>query len=71
MKTSVISIAAIATLAWAGATHPAAADDVSFAGKTITMTIGFGAGGAVDLYGRMLGRYSGALPARPARPASS
>ena len=57
MKTSVISIAAIATLAWGGATHPAAADDVSFAGKTITMTIGFGAGGGVDLYGRMLGRY--------------
>ena len=29
----------------------------SFAGKTVTMTIGFGAGGSVDLYGRTLGRY--------------
>jgi tripartite-type tricarboxylate transporter receptor subunit TctC len=30
---------------------------MSFAGKTITMTIGFSAGGGVDLYGRMLGRH--------------
>lgn len=29
----------------------------SFAGKSIAMTIGFGSGGAVDLYGRTLGRY--------------
>ena len=29
----------------------------SFAGETVTMTIGFGAGGSVDLYGRTLGRY--------------
>jgi len=37
---------------------PAAAEEApSFAGKTITMTIGFGAGGSVDLYGRTLGRY--------------
>ncbi len=36
---------------------PAAAQDVSFAGKTITMTIGFAAGGGVDLYGRTLGRH--------------
>src|SRR3954451_8185955 len=57
MKSSCIGIAGIATLAWIGATPAAAADDVSFAGKTITMTIGFGAGGGVDLYGRMLGRY--------------
>lgn len=40
---------------WAG---PASAqEDVSFAGKTTTMTIGFAAGGGVDLYGRMLGRH--------------
>jgi hypothetical protein len=30
---------------------------VSFAGKTITMTIGNAAGGATDLYGRLFGRY--------------
>lgn len=46
---------------------PAAAhDDVSFAGKTITMTIGFGAGGSVDLYGRILGQYlTQHLPGKP------
>jgi tripartite-type tricarboxylate transporter receptor subunit TctC len=38
----------------------------SFAGKTVTMTIGFGAGGSVDLYGRTLGRYLvGHLPGHP------
>ena len=37
---------------------PAIAEEgPSFAGKTITMTIGFGAGGSVDLYGRTLGQY--------------
>jgi hypothetical protein len=36
---------------------PAVAQEASFAGKTITMTIGFGAGGSVDLYGRTLGQY--------------
>ena len=37
---------------------PAGAEEaLSFAGKTVTMTIGFGAGGSVDLYGRTLGRY--------------
>jgi tripartite-type tricarboxylate transporter receptor subunit TctC len=39
---------------------------MSFAGKTITMTIGFGAGGGVDLYGRMLGRHlTRYLPGHP------
>jgi tripartite-type tricarboxylate transporter receptor subunit TctC len=39
-------------------TGPAIAEEApSFAGKTITMTIGFGAGGSVDLYGRTLGQY--------------
>ena len=37
---------------------PAVAQEApSFAGKTVTMTIGFGAGGSVDLYGRTLGQY--------------
>ncbi len=71
MKRSFISFgiysASIVALAWAGVSHPAAAeDDVSFAGKTITMTIGFGAGGGVDLYGRMLGRHLARyLPGHP------
>jgi tripartite-type tricarboxylate transporter receptor subunit TctC len=45
------------SLAWL-ASSPAIADEApSLAGKTITMTIGFGAGGSVDLYGRTLGQY--------------
>jgi tripartite-type tricarboxylate transporter receptor subunit TctC len=62
MKRSFLSFgiysASLAALAWAGVSHPATAqDDVSFAGKTITMTIGFGAGDRTDLYGRVLGRH--------------
>lgn len=46
---------------------PAAAEEQpSFAGKTVTMTIGFGAGGSVDLYGRTLGQYlMQHLPGKP------
>jgi hypothetical protein len=62
MKSAFISLgiysASLVALAWAGVSHPAAAqDDMSFAGKSISMTIGFGAGGGVDLYGRTLGRH--------------
>jgi tripartite-type tricarboxylate transporter receptor subunit TctC len=43
---------------WAAPLQPVAAqDDVSFAGRTVTLTIGFAAGGGVDLYGRTLGRH--------------
>lgn len=53
-----ICTASLAVLAWTAVVRPAAAqDDISFAGKTITMTIGFGVGGSVDLYGRILGQY--------------
>jgi tripartite-type tricarboxylate transporter receptor subunit TctC len=71
MKRSIVSFgicsAGIAAIAWAGMGHPAAAkDDASFAGKTITMTVGFAAGGGVDLYGRMLGRHLARyLPGHP------
>jgi tripartite-type tricarboxylate transporter receptor subunit TctC len=42
------------------------ADDVNFAGKTVNMTIGFAAGGGVDLYGRTLGRHlAQKLPGAP------
>ncbi len=45
------------SMAWL-ATSPATGQETpSFAGKTVTMTIGFGAGGSVDLYGRTLGQY--------------
>ena len=50
--------AGLAVLAWTGPSYPGTAEEgVSFAGKTITMIIGFGAGGGTDLYGRLLGRY--------------
>jgi len=52
-----ICTAGLAALAVAGASPSAAADDVSFAGKTITMTIGNAAGSGIDLYGRVLGRH--------------
>lgn len=47
--------------------HPATAkDEVSFAGKNITMTIGFASGGSVDAYGRTLGRHlTRHLPGQP------
>src|SRR4051812_22914102 len=43
----------LATLAL-DASHSASAEDVSFAGKTVTMTIGFAAGSGTDLYGRII-----------------
>ncbi|MGE5538203.1 MAG: Bug family tripartite tricarboxylate transporter substrate binding protein [Gemmatimonas sp.] len=49
-----------------GAHRPAVADDVNFAGKTVNMTIGFAAGGGVDLFGRTLGRHlAQKLPGTP------
>lgn len=56
--TPALCAAGLAVLAWTESPYPGAADEgASFAGKTITMIIGFGAGGSTDLYGRMLGRY--------------
>lgn len=59
----------VLTLALTGAIpreSAAASDQPSFVGQTITMTIGFGAGGSVDLYGRTLGHYLVRhLPGRP------
>jgi hypothetical protein len=49
--------AGLVALAWICASAPLAAQEVSFAGQSVTMTIGLGAGGAVDLYGRTLGRH--------------
>lgn len=44
----------------------AAADDVTFANKTVNLTIGFAAGGGVDLFGRTLGRHiTRFLPGNP------
>jgi tripartite-type tricarboxylate transporter receptor subunit TctC len=49
--------AVLAGLTVAGTNPSAASDEVSFAGKTITMTIGNAAGSGIDLYGRLLGRH--------------
>ena len=50
-------LCSVAGLASRGAATSAAAADVSFADKTVNMTIGFAAGGAVDLYGRTVAKY--------------
>lgn len=56
-----LAIAALGTL-------PAAADDVAnfYSGKRITIVVGYGTGGAYDLYARLLSRYMGRyLPGNP------
>ena len=64
MKGALLSV--VICTAVAGASRPAAADDVSFAGKTITMTIGNAAGSGIDLFGRVLGRHLAQhLPGHP------
>jgi tripartite-type tricarboxylate transporter receptor subunit TctC len=61
MKRSVACVAIFSTTIFTfvcGNINPvAAAEDVNFAGKTVNLTIGFSAGGGVDLYGRTLGRH--------------
>ena len=52
-----VSCAALTALAWDGAGNAVSAGEVSFADKTVTMTVGFAAGGGVDLYGRTVGKY--------------
>ena len=66
MKRFLLSLAAGAVLVGSGWGEAAAAD-VSFADKTVNMTIGFAAGGAVDLYGRTVAKYIPRyLPGHPA-----
>ena len=56
-----IAIAALASPVW-----DASAQDLAFADKAITMTIGFAGGGGVDLYGRTMGKYLARnLPGNP------
>ena len=47
---------------------PAAAQtpEQFFAGKTVSIIVGFGAGGGYDLYARLLGRFMGEhIPGKP------
>jgi len=63
---AMICSAGFATLALDSTSRPAVAQDLSFADKTITMTIGFAAGSGTDLYGRTIGRHLAAhLPGSP------
>lgn len=65
MKRYFTSIAVCLTVLTAGAST-AVAQDANFAGKSVNLTIGFAAGGGVDLYARTLGRHIGAkLPGKP------
>src|SRR5215469_4940922 len=56
-RRGILAGAGALSIAWLMASAAVAQDAPSFAGKTVTMTIGFGAGGSVDLYGRTLGQY--------------
>jgi tripartite-type tricarboxylate transporter receptor subunit TctC len=65
MNRCLTSIAACFAVLAAGASS-VVAQDANFAGKTVNLTIGFAAGGGVDLYARTLGRHIGTkLPGNP------
>lgn len=51
-------------LAWSNLS--VAQENISFSGKSVTMTIGNAAGGATDIYGRLIGRYL--IPRLPGQP---
>jgi tripartite-type tricarboxylate transporter receptor subunit TctC len=60
------SKAILAALLLAAGSVAAAAQSEIFAGKTITIYVGYTAGGSYDLYGRLISRHLGAhLPGRP------
>ena len=53
-------------LAGAFLLSPAKAQEPFYAGKTISIVVGFGAGGGYDLYARLLSRYLGKhIPGKP------
>src|SRR5580704_468875 len=53
-RVSTMTIAALACIA-----APAFAQPVDFTGKTITIYVGYTAGGSYDLYGRLISRHLG------------
>lgn len=60
------SILAVLTMALPWASLQAQDATPYFTGKTISLMVGFGAGGGYDLYARLLARYLGAhIPGRP------
>lgn len=71
MKASLIArkldLIGVIPVLWLAIAAPAAAQEkISFAGKTVTMTIGNAAGGGTDLYGRLVGRHL--MPQLPGQP---
>lgn len=61
-----ICMAGLISVASLAESEASAQEPLSFAGKSVTMTIGNAAGGATDLYGRMVGRHlMQYLPGRP------
>jgi tripartite-type tricarboxylate transporter receptor subunit TctC len=65
LKPTIVEATLAAALMACGA-GAARAQTVDFAGKTITIYVGYTAGGSYDLYGRLVGRHLGAhLPGRP------
>ena len=67
MKASALMIAAVAAGVMAGA-QPARADAVAdfYKGKTVSVYIGYAAGGGYDAYGRLLAAHMGKhLPGKP------
>jgi putative tricarboxylic transport membrane protein len=61
-----IRLLALSLLAMVVAGNSSAAEPVSFKGKTVTMIIGFAAGGGTDLSGRLIAAYLGKyLPGEP------
>jgi tripartite-type tricarboxylate transporter receptor subunit TctC len=65
MNRCLTSVAVCFAVMVAGASS-VAAQEANFAGKTVNLTIGFAAGGGVDLYARSLGRHiANKLPGNP------
>ena len=65
---STAGAAAMTIAAGAALVSPAAADEVAdfYKGKTVTVLVGFGVGGGVDTFGRLLARHLGeAMPGKP------
>lgn len=65
VATGAVAAGALALSLAAGSAH--AADTADFAGKTVTVYIGFGPSGGYDLYGRLAARHLGDhIPGHPA-----
>jgi tripartite-type tricarboxylate transporter receptor subunit TctC len=60
------ALEAALTIAVLGLASPVAAQEPFFARKTVTISIGYTAGGSYDLYGRMVARHLGKhIPGNP------